>query len=293
MNKDKIEFSQTKMPNFFIVGAPRAGHTSLYEYLRKVPEIYMPEAKAPGHFFPPGTKNRYDKEKYLALFENVEKQKAIGEASAYMTIEDTDKTIHKIIPNAKIIMILRDPSARAFSHFLQGLRGGYRTGTFEDAFKQYLKNKDRDSNFYHHMIKPGFYYQPVKNYLETFGEKQVKIILFEEYAKDTKKTVKSILRFLGIDSEPPENIDEVYNAYTEPIGDFGRSVVKNRIINKFSKKILSKSSRQSVLRTVLNKKGEKPKISEEDQKALDEIYRDDAKKLQGLLGIKLPWSTLK
>jgi len=78
-------------PNFFIVGAPRAGHTSLYNYLDGIQEIYMSPAKAPGYFLSKDFKGKYDKEKYLALFKDVKDEKAIGEASSYMTDSESPK----------------------------------------------------------------------------------------------------------------------------------------------------------------------------------------------------------
>lgn len=278
-------------PNFFIVGAPRAGHTSLYNYLDRVNGIYMSPAKAPGYFLSKDFKEKYDKEKYLALFKDVKDEKAIGEASSYMTDSESPKLIHEQIPYAKIIMILRDPIHRAFSHHLQAIRGGYEDLTFEKAFHQYLQTGDKSSEFYKHVIEPGFYYESVKKFQEIFGKKQVCIVIFEEYIKDTKKTVKNILKFLEIEAELPDNVDEAYNAYSEPLGKFGTSIVKNSLINKFAKKVLNKSKRQKILRSVTNKKGKKPKMIDEDRRLLKKIYKNDIQKLMELIGYDLPWST--
>ena len=278
-------------PNFFIVGAPRAGHTSLYNYLDMVQGIYMSPAKAPGYFLSKDFDGKYDKEKYLALFKDVKDEKAIGEASSYMTDSESPKLIHEQIPNAKIIMILRDPIQRAYSHHLQALRGVYENLTFEKAFHDYLKTDDKSSGFYKHIIGPGFYYKPVKKFQEIFGPERVKIVIFEEYVQDTKKTVKDILEFLEVEAKLPENVNEEYNVYSEPLGKFGTSIVKNKLINKFAKKFLIKSKRQEILRTVINKKGKKPKMSDEDRILLKRIYKKDVLKLKELLGHELPWST--
>ena len=124
-------------PNFFIVGAPRSGTTSLYEYLKEVPEVFMSPVKEP-NFFNLSVENDLflskpirEKKKYLDLFKNVKDEKAIGEASpTYLWDPKTPKLIHEIIPDAKIIISLRDPVERTFSHYLMYFRNGIMKDSF-------------------------------------------------------------------------------------------------------------------------------------------------------------------
>ena len=112
-------------PNFFIVGAPRSGTTFLYHYLNQISGIFMCPVKEPNYFAASINPKRKlikpirSKEKYLKLFENVENETAIGEASpTYLWDPQAPKLIHEKIPNAKFIFILRNPIERAFSHYL-------------------------------------------------------------------------------------------------------------------------------------------------------------------------------
>src|ERR687894_3261543 len=113
------------MPNFFIIGAQKAGTTSLYYYLKQHPQIYMSPRKEP-HFFkgmhselrksgrglPPVT----DLGDYQALFRGVTDEKAIGEASAsYLYSPKAPALIKSSIPDAKLIAVLRNPADRAYS----------------------------------------------------------------------------------------------------------------------------------------------------------------------------------
>jgi len=114
-----------RWPNFFLVGAPRCGTTSLYEYLRLTKGIYMSPTKEPNYFsaetipdnfrFPPIR----DKKKYLDLFAKANKEKAIGESTVtYLQDPRAPCLIHEVVPEAKIIIMLREPIQRTFSHYL-------------------------------------------------------------------------------------------------------------------------------------------------------------------------------
>jgi len=110
---------KNNLPNFIIIGAMKAATTSAYTYLLQHPDIYMPKVKEPMFFNNykqendylikgrKGVKNR-TLEKYKSLFNNVKNEKAIGEASpAYILNEMAPKLIKELIPQVKIIAILR------------------------------------------------------------------------------------------------------------------------------------------------------------------------------------------
>ena len=116
-------------PNFFIVGAPRCGTTSLWYYLSQSPEVFMSTKKEPKYFNSYESVRLYfdppirDKKKYLELFHEVRNERAIGEAStSYLADPSTPELIHKVLPESRIIISLRDPVERAFSHHLLDLR---------------------------------------------------------------------------------------------------------------------------------------------------------------------------
>ena len=116
--------SKDNWPTFFIVGAPRSGTTSLYNYLKTIPEIFMSPVKEPGYFIPNDFRG-FSEKKYLELFKNVKDEIVIGEASAgYLASQEAAFRIKKEIPNAKIIITLRDPVERTFSDYLNNLRTG-------------------------------------------------------------------------------------------------------------------------------------------------------------------------
>ena len=120
-----------RWPNFFIVGADKAGSSSLYSYLKEIPEIFMSPIKEPNYFSVKtisqnGLLNTIrDKKKYLALFKNVKDEKIFGEASSsYLADPEAPNLIHQVSPRAKILISLRDPAERIFSHYLMSRRLG-------------------------------------------------------------------------------------------------------------------------------------------------------------------------
>jgi len=286
-------------PNFFIVGAPKAGTSSLYEYLRKIPGIYMSPVKEPKYFSkmadyyndPHSTKIQ-DKKKYLDLFSKVKDEKIIGEASpSYLRDPDAPKLIHEISQEARILISLRDPVERIFSQYLMRIRQGRFKTSFGDATQLAIKlGIDQKESPYALGVYDGLYSKYIKSYLETFGEKQVKIIIFEEWILEPKKTIEEILMFLGVNSILDDFKEEVYNPFGVSRGTVATSVLANPQINKMANKIISSGTKKFLKEKLLTKKIPKPKMDEKDREFLIDFYREDVKKLQSLLGRTLPWS---
>ena len=279
-------------PTFFIVGAPRSGTTSLYNYLKTIPEIFMSPVKEPGYFIPNDFRG-FTEKKYLDLFKNIKNEIVIGEASAgYLANREASLKIKKQIPDAKIIITLRDPVERTFSDYLNNLRTGNVKRTFEQDFENFLRNNKEQSHL-KKSIPVSMFFEQVKNYLNIFGKENVKVLIFEETIKDTKKAIEDVLEFLGVQTQIPENFEKQYNAYSEPLGSFGTNIAKNKTISTIVKKIFPNKNRENILHTILNKKGKKPKMSEEIKIKLQNLFLEDVKKLEKLLERPLPWPTIK
>jgi len=280
-------------PNFFIVGAPKAGTTSLYEYLNQVSEIYMSPVKEPRFFAPVITKyfhaKQMNEKEYLKLFENIKNEIAIGEASvAYLRDPEAPKLIHNKIPNAKIIIILRDPIERAYSHYLADLRRGSVRISFLDAIDTKIELDDEQKLNRHIILEPGFYAEQVKRYLDTFGPNQVKIIIFEEFIKDPKKTFEEVLEFLGIE-KTIVNTGKKFNVYGRPRNKISELILGNKTVRKFAKSLLPKNMNLFVIENILNKKTKKPQMGEKENQILSELYYENIIKLEKIINRKLPW----
>lgn len=280
-----------KLPNFFIIGAPRAGTTTLYEYLKKILLVYMSPLKEPQYFSPncsltDGLRRIVDRDEYLCLFKGVQNEKVIGEAStSYLWDPKSAELIYHDIPNAKIICILRDPIQRAFSHYRIHLRSNFEKQTFHEAIMKI--NDHFDPHTTNRYLHAGLYSEQIQRYLNLFGKNQVKIIIFEEFIKNPKEVVEDILKFLDIYIKLNSFESEIHNTFNLPSG-YVRAVLLN---SKFLKKIssfLPKSFRKSLKDNFLLTE-KNPEISKEDEKFLKNFYKEDVQKLEKILNRRLPW----
>jgi len=209
-----------KWPNFFIVGTGKGGTTSLWEYLSTIPGIFMSNVKEPKYFSPSSTQSGsfqiQDKKEYLALFENSEDSIAIGEASPnYLKDPESAMLIHKQIPHAKIIISLRDPVERIHSNYFMYKRNKYFHGTFHE-YTHLLKKSNQKIDNFNRALRSGMYTENVKRYLDVFGQNRVKILIFEEWTKNVKKTIQDLINFLEVDYEITDDFDDsIKNKYHE------------------------------------------------------------------------------
>jgi len=239
-------------PNFFIVGASRSGTTSLYEYLRSVTGIYMSPVKETHYFsrrvHPVGVRFRqmiWDKKQYLKLFKGVKDEKIIGEASPlYLRDPDAPKLIHEVSPNAKILISLRNPIDRQFSGYLFGRQLGRIPYSFKEQIESLKKIGCKTGE-----TIPDKYAQGVKRYLDIFGPKQVKIIIFEEWVKDIPKTLIDIIEFLGIKHANLNFELKTFNPYFNSTW-IGKFMFGSPKILKLIRLALSKSKRDYLVKKI-------------------------------------------
>jgi len=153
-----------------------------------------------------------DWETYIQLFKNAKNEKALGEISnSYLFSKVSAREIKKKINNAKIIMILRNPIERAFSHYLMDLKAGFTKLPFIKAIEKDISSQNKGWGRSHLYIELGLYYEQVKRYIELFHEDNIKIILFEEYKTNTEIVIREILKFLEVDTTISINTNERYN----------------------------------------------------------------------------------
>ena len=211
-------------PNFFIVGAPKCGTTSIYSYLSQHPQVFMSKFKEP-HFFGKdltrkGKLYNFNEESYIRLFENSNYFKVKGEASTfYLYSKEAAKEIHSFNPNSKILILLREPTEMVYSMHSQ-----YIHSQNEDVldFKKALNlEQDRLKGFHIPQLidlEEKIFYKDyikkmpnrIKNYFDIFGRSNVHITLLDDLKNDCELEYKKIIRFLGVDETFIPNF-EIYN----------------------------------------------------------------------------------
>ncbi|MEH6588769.1 MAG: sulfotransferase [Halioglobus sp.] len=208
-----------KIPNLFLVGAPKCGTTSLYRYLRQHPEIYMSGIKEP-HFF--GSDLGSDKyirneKEYLSLFSSRQDERIVGEASVYyLYSEQAAREIHAFNQASRIIIMLRNPVDMICSLHSQAVSSGNEDIIdFSDALDaegdRRLQRRIPDiADFPQGLLYSDIasYPQQVIRYLERFGDRQVHVILFEDFVDSPARIFRETLEFLSLeDCEFQVNFD--------------------------------------------------------------------------------------
>jgi hypothetical protein len=207
--------NSSNKPNFFIVGAPKCGTTSLYEWLRQHPNVFMPKQKEPKYFaqdlYKKAKKNNSThffpitkKQDYLKLFADADNAQAIGEASTYYLYSETaPQSIEAFNPDAKIIIMLRDPVEQIISSYNFSVQKGHESAeSLEEALKLETKRRDnppakRFPKSYLYQEKASFS-EHIDRFRNHFPDNQIKIVLLDDLKENPEETYHAVLEFLGV-----------------------------------------------------------------------------------------------
>lgn len=211
-----------KEPNFFIVGVPKAGTTSLHNYLAQHPEIYMSQLKEPYYFAPDLNFSWRVKDfpQYLSLFAGATLEGRIGESSpGYIYSEVAAQKIKAFCPTAKIIVLLRNPIDMLDSLHSQLLYTAHEDIlNFEKALEvqefrargQYIPISCDEPKILLY-FEVARYSSQLRRYLKLFGHENVHVILFENFVKSTPDAYRQTLEFLEVYTKFKANF-HVYNS---------------------------------------------------------------------------------
>ena len=244
------------LPNFIVIGAQKSGSTSLRYYLQEHPDICLYPKES--HFFDDETKHVFGVEYYERLFDDCCGDKAIGEVTpCYIYAQMAPGRMYETLPGAKLILIMRNPIDRAYSHYWKNIQNGREVLTFEDAIGK--ENERIGIDNWHMMnysyMNRGIYYRQIERFLEHYSIQNMLFLLFEEFIQDVNGTLQEIYGFLGIDSQfSSTRIKEVKNK-----AKMSKSKLLFRLAKgdyespKIIKKIMYASRVQYLLRLVNNK----------------------------------------
>jgi hypothetical protein len=182
------------LPNFLIIGAAKAGTTSLYHYLRQHPDVFMSAVKEPRYYWSEGVAEGrleiFGREDYERLFRDVTSQCAVGEASPqYLNSPTAAERIGTDLPGAKLIVSLRNPADRAYSSYLGRLQGGEERCGVEEAM--------RPGSYY---VESSRYYESLSRYFDRFTRSHIKVILFDDLVASPRGVMRDLYEFLGVES---------------------------------------------------------------------------------------------
>lgn len=275
-------------PNFFLVGTPRAATTSLWEWLRGHPEIYMSPLKET-HFFAswkPATVPSVSSEReYLRLFKGARERKVVGEASpTYLSDPNAPGRIKEVSPDARILIVLRDPVTRAYSNYWHDLRHDDSRGSFEEVVRAQAERP------YSIVVGRGKYAPGLKRYLGLFAPR-VLVLVFEELVADVRGHFRRVLEFLDVDPGYADDFDATQrNPSALPRNAATKWVYRSHRMRGIASRSLPGVLHGRIERAMLGEPTAPP-MEEATRRFLMEFYRSDVAEVERILGRRLPWPT--
>lgn len=295
----QVDLKEVKLPDFLIVGAARSATTSLYYYLKTYDEIYMPLRKEPWFFSyvnkPPDYSSPGAYEvvhrlgDYIDLFKASRSDQIIGEASpSYLfthgrTITNIKDVYGELYEKLKIIIILRNPVDRAYSHFMLHKRGYREPLDFEKAIApETISVRLRDNwDIFYDYVGCGFYYAQVKAYLDEFPE--VKVVLYDDLAGESGNVLRDLCGFLGVNFRDDVKLGTYNKSGVPRIGFLNALINRSSLIQGFLMAVIPQPVRMRMKHKV-NKLNMKPVgMSLKQKDYLSSAFGKDIENLSRLL----------
>jgi len=305
-----------KMPNFFIVGAPKAGTTSLYAYLDQHPQVYMSPLKEPSYFaFELRPENFSEElqpqllretrglqeylqgdmrekrfgglvstwEDYLKLYRNVVDERAIGEATAsYLWSPTAAGNIAARVPHARIIINLRNPVDRAYSQYLHMVTAGVVHGSFRELIEAGFRPQPPKLSSSWPLLEFGCYCGQIERYYQHFSREQIHISYYEDLQRSPHRLIATLFAFLGVDTGFVPDFSRRYN---EPVVPRLHSLAYHlkRLGAWRHLRRLAPTPLGPRLRSLLVRPRRSLRMRAADRALLTDYYRDDIARLSVLV----------
>ncbi len=304
-----------QLPTFLVVGANKGGTTSIYHYLKQHPEVYLSPIKEPHYFSKDIDVQLFSREfaqnklqdigkyvngdmqqeyhaafirewnHYQKLFKHVASQKAIGELStSYLYSKVAAQEIVNALGKIKIIICLRNPVERAWSH--------YRMNLWTGNSNQFDFLKALEADFDHHpkvwgnahlYVELGLYYEQVKRYIDLFGSDHVKIIFTEDMKQNATQVIKELYEFIGVEASFNPDTSTKYNEVYSPKYKNLTWFLNKSGIRPLVKKISPKFIKKTIVRLFYKGKSDKGEMPQEAKSFLLDQFTADVNKLSALL----------
>ena len=274
--------------DIMIVGAQKAGTTSLLRYLGEHPECVAHPQKEFAYFLEP---NNYENDfnvafsKYFANIENVSNKKIVAKSAGLYSNENAIKKLYEHNPNCKLILILRNPVERAYSSFLMEKNYGSAKFEFSELPELIKHHQNSDESWgFSFFINYGLYADYLKLIFSFFPKEQVKIFLYRDLKQNPLSFCKQLFQEIDVDSSFVPHVEIKHNVTLKT-----RSTVVARAIKYMLKKdgLVRKTITQLIPVNKIYKYGE---LLREANKTNEKYSTMDAKVRQFLIDFYKPYN---
>lgn len=261
------------LPNFIVIGAPRAGTSWIHKNLRDHPDVFVPQKKEL-HFFD----REYDRgiAYYEEHFADFRGQRAVGEATPdYLhgsyCATDIPALIHKHLPSARLIASLRNPTERAYSRYWNAKAkfDHNRSLSFEE------KLKDRPE-----FIREGLYADQLERYYAFFPRDQILVLLYDDLEADPHGFMRSIYSFIGVD--PEFKSDWGGTKVNQAAGK--KNLANSRVLYQVSRALSWAGLHRTASQLRDANSVDQPPMRAETRRWLADVYREPNRRLERLIG---------
>jgi hypothetical protein len=289
-----------RKPNLFLVGVAKAGTTSLHIALDRHPDVFMSTPKEPHFLSAPKAAPEAahilnatrEEGSYLDLFASAVEPIAGESSTSYWWDERTAERIAGFSPGARVIIALRDPVQRAYSHYLNDTRDAVESRPFAATLPARRPGPDA-LRFGDPLLRTelGFYAERLSYYLDVFGER-AHVVVFEDFQRDPDAVLDGLLSFLEL-PPAPERLSPAAssaNRHRMPRGRAARSLIRSPAVRRGARALLPHRLREAVYESML-RPAAKPELPDSGTRTLVRLYDEDTAAVEGILGRSLPWST--
>jgi hypothetical protein len=295
-----------RLPNLVVAGAPKCGTTSLYHYLKQHPEVYLPSRKEL-HYFTraelardaagPGDTTVLQhlcagRAAYEAEYSAAGDQRVLGDISpSYFDFAEVAPDIRRELGEARIVILLRDPIAKAFSQYMHLVRDGREPLAFYQALQAEAGRTRQGWSMIWRYAGSSRYAARVRHYLDAFGAERVRVYRFEDFIADPQATLTDLWHWLGIDLSIRPDTTRAINVSSRPRSRLVASLISKRSpLAALARALVPAELRGRVTEAVrgLNA-GARGRVDERSAAYLREQFREDVQETEALLGRALGW----
>jgi hypothetical protein len=297
-----------RRPTFLILGSPKCGTTALSGVLSSHPDVFLSRPKEP-HFFDCDYRKGF--ESYVAdHFATWKSERAAGEATpSYLSLPFVPERIHRELPAARLIAILRHPVERAYSSWWMFHVRGMEPLSFEDAIRENelrlargveLEGDGGIRAWSEHVralrqgepirirtyLDGGHYASHLNRYFACFPREQLRIVFSEALIRDRDRVVRELWRFLGVadNARLPavSAVNEAIGFGARPLLRFARATGLMRLRHRLPDAL------KASVKTRLSSLGRRPPLTPATRQRLLEYFEPHTRELERLLSVELP-----
>jgi hypothetical protein len=202
-------------PDFIIGGAPRSGTTFLLQALDRHPDIYMakPYRPEPKVFMGPPQSPEFYRQRYAELFAGAGDERVLGEKTTnYFESEACCERIAAHLPDVRILFLVREPVARAYSNYLWSRKNALESLSFEEAIEREgqrpspLPPEKAHARPFDYLTR-GNYAAFAERYYTAMGRERVAFFLYEDIQARPDTLLGAVQRFIGVETLPADQLD--------------------------------------------------------------------------------------